>query len=521
MNKKLIFHNNNFISALIFLISFITYLFTLAPTISWGDSGELITVAYTLGIAHPSGYPLYTLFGKLFTFIPIGSIAFRVNLMSAFFASLTVMLIYFNVTKIIKNKINALFSALILAFSFVFWSQAVRAEVYALNAFFFSIILFFLLKWDETKNVNYLYIMSFVYGLSFTNHLITVIMIIPIMFFLFTSKNNIKFKISKKIFNIKFLILALLLFILGFLPYIYLPIRSVQNPAIDWGNPENLDNFVKHVTGFQYRRHMFSNPQIFSKFSESMYFLVLQFTFFIGFAIIGIWFLWKKNRKLVLFFLLIILCNFLITLNYDINDIIVYYIPMYAIISIFIGIGLGEIIQIFIPKYKTILIFIIPIIILVISAYFYHERIYNHNDYQAYNYASYIFNVLPQNSIIITETDDELFPLWYMQYVKNKRNDIVIISSRMLPSFWYLNMLYKQYPDLILEDYNTMISNFLKRNRLSNVELMNTTFITELLIQQQVAKIIRSNNETYHAFDIIANISEIYNYNISIIEEIK
>ena len=86
---------------LVLFVSFGVYLSTLTPTVGFHDSGELITVAYTLGIAHPPGYPLYTLFGKLFiTLIPIGNIAYRMNMESALFASLAVMMTYFIILKL-------------------------------------------------------------------------------------------------------------------------------------------------------------------------------------------------------------------------------------------------------------------------------------------------------------------------------------------------------------------------------------------------------------------------------------
>lgn len=93
-----------YMGLLVFLISFTVYLMTLAPTVYVGDSGELIAASYTLGIPHPPGYPLFTILGKIFiTLIPIGSIAYRVNLLSAFFASSTVMLLYFFLNKLIKH----------------------------------------------------------------------------------------------------------------------------------------------------------------------------------------------------------------------------------------------------------------------------------------------------------------------------------------------------------------------------------------------------------------------------------
>ena len=80
---------------LIFLLSFAVYLITLCPTVYVGDSGEFTTAAYTLGITHPPGYPLYVLLGKIFTLIiPFGNIAYRINLMSAFFGALSCGIVY-------------------------------------------------------------------------------------------------------------------------------------------------------------------------------------------------------------------------------------------------------------------------------------------------------------------------------------------------------------------------------------------------------------------------------------------
>ena len=82
----------------LFLFPFFVYLDTLAPSITWrhdgADGGDLIAAAYTLGIPHPTGYPLYVLLARLFTFLPWGDIAYRVNLMSAFFAAATIPLGY-------------------------------------------------------------------------------------------------------------------------------------------------------------------------------------------------------------------------------------------------------------------------------------------------------------------------------------------------------------------------------------------------------------------------------------------
>ncbi|NIN64847.1 MAG: DUF2723 domain-containing protein, partial [Anaerolineae bacterium] len=126
------------IGAGLFAGSFLIYLGTLAPSVAtiFDDSLEFQLVCYLPGIAHPTGYPLYTLLGKLFTFVPLGDVAYRVNLMSAFFAALTVVFLYATLRLIVKYRVPAALGAASFALSPVFWSQAVIAEVYTLNAAF-------------------------------------------------------------------------------------------------------------------------------------------------------------------------------------------------------------------------------------------------------------------------------------------------------------------------------------------------------------------------------------------------
>ena len=121
---KYIFKNkkNIIVLVLLFLFIFGVYLAT-APRLptSYADSDELMTAAYTLGIAHAPGYPLFSILGKLFTFIPLGTIAFRFSIFSTLFSALTILLIYSITYKLTRNIIVSLISALSLAFSYIFW----------------------------------------------------------------------------------------------------------------------------------------------------------------------------------------------------------------------------------------------------------------------------------------------------------------------------------------------------------------------------------------------------------------
>ncbi len=119
---------------------------TLGDHVGQADTFEFQVVAPQLGIAHPTGYPLFVGLGKLFSLLPVGSMAWRVNLSSAMFATIAVWLIYRAIVALTSDRLAAALAAIALAASPVFWSQAVVAEVYALNALFVAAILFLLIK---------------------------------------------------------------------------------------------------------------------------------------------------------------------------------------------------------------------------------------------------------------------------------------------------------------------------------------------------------------------------------------
>ncbi|MDX1608418.1 MAG: DUF2723 domain-containing protein, partial [Candidatus Spechtbacterales bacterium] len=174
------FLKENVAPVALFFLVFSIYLYT-APRgiISYADSSELITASYTLGIPHPPGYPLFVLIGKLFSFIPVGTIAFRYAIMSSMFGAATVTLVYlalfkvFNRQKETRDKrqetrgkrqeardkviyavIPALVGALSLAFSYLFWLYSIVPEVFALSNFFGALIIFLGVQWHYSKSEN-------------------------------------------------------------------------------------------------------------------------------------------------------------------------------------------------------------------------------------------------------------------------------------------------------------------------------------------------------------------------------
>ncbi len=459
-----------FIAFLLFFISFGVYLKTLCPTITFADSGELITASYLLGIPHPPGSPLYCLLGKLFTFLPFGSIAYRVNLMSAFFASLTVVLIYLVVLKLITHNssritfeyIPAIVASLCFAFSKSFWSYAIVAEIYTIKAFFLALLIFILLKWREAlsapnsepslreipsecrtpNSTRYLYLFALIYGLSFSNH-ITMILFFPafLYFVLITD--------WRSVLNPKNVILVIMLFALGLSLYLYLPIRSLHNPFLDWGNPENLKNFLWMVTGKQYQYRLFdlSLKQLPQQLKSYLFNFGSGFTWLpVLLGIFGLGCLFKKWR-LSLFLLLIFFSDSAFNLAQSTFQApIHFFLPSFLIFSLWIGYGLSllsKYVKRRAGNYLLLLFLLLPLA----PFQTHYSNVDQSRNYSAYDWVRNVLGLVGEKGIIIDKTS---FPFWYFHYVEGWRPDVTSIAFSIFshPSPWYLEKIEREKPDI-------------------------------------------------------------------------
>ncbi len=133
----------------LFAAAFLLYLRTLSPTVLDGDSGEFQYMAYILGVPHSTGYPLYIFLGKLFTFLPFGDVAYRVNLLSAVCTALAVPFIYAIALRLIQQRAPALLGTLILVVTPSMWGGALEPKTYALHLLLGVLSIFFALRWYQ------------------------------------------------------------------------------------------------------------------------------------------------------------------------------------------------------------------------------------------------------------------------------------------------------------------------------------------------------------------------------------
>ena len=413
------------------------YLYTVAPTVTGEDSGELIAAAYTLGIPHPSGFPLWCLLGKFFIeLLPWGTVAWRVNVMSATFGAVTVGLICLLGIKLLGKRLPAVCGALAFAFSHEFWEQSLIAEVYTLNAFFIAVCLLLLITWYERRRSVWLYALALVYGLSLTNHG-TMIMLGPLfLVFILAAERPRMRHIHRYSFGA-------VLIACGLLVFLYLPLRSRANPAIDWGNPEMWPAFWAHVTRAQYEFLFYQEPRSFAKLLDQIVLfgsmLVNEFSPWIvwlalpGAVVAMVRSHWSALLLLAVFFG--VAFAFMIVPNYPIDQennwvINVFWIPCYMVAGLLIGAGVGALA----PRFQSPWLRAILIAVVVGLPFATHITTNNRRDYYlAEDFARNILQTMAPDAIYFAGSDHANFPVLYLQAVERERPDVLLANPYGYP----------------------------------------------------------------------------------------
>lgn len=319
---KQFFFSKKFLGLFLFSFFLLIYIFTLCPTVFWWDSGEFIANIAVLGIPHRPGFPIYILVGKFFSLFPFFNFALKVNLLSAIFSAFSLLIFYFAFFEILdlffpriaQKKAQALVSAsaflLVLGFTYSFWIQSVRAEVYSLSILFFALLLFLSLRYLKTSHVKYIYLFFFLLGLGLGNHHLSLLSTTPALFFLLLSSSVIRH--SSFVINLRRLSLYALFFLLGLSIYLYLPIRSLSNPVLAWGNTRSISGSASSIFAVESLKNLnfgfLSN--IGEKISGMIYLFYDQLTlvcFLI--SLLGIIFLAKYGKRILIFLLLLIVGN--------------------------------------------------------------------------------------------------------------------------------------------------------------------------------------------------------------------
>ncbi len=487
------------------LFVFIIYLFTLAPSVVEIDAGELTTVQVTLGIAHPTGYPLFTMLGHLFSLIqfPFSKI-YQMNILAAFWCSIGAGLFSYTSKKVldnldsfknnnkqlnaktqarkkkekqnkpepdvkreipeIKKYITSILGGLLLAFDKTYWMLSTSVEVYSLQIFLFILVIFFSLRafilTDSPGKLSlkngWLWV-AFSLGLAFSNHM-TTLFLLPGLAYLYFNK----YKFTGKSFA------GIGMMLLVFIPvltaiYLYLPIRAAQNPVLDWGDPTSLSRFFRHIEANQYRVWLFSSIQ--SAEHQLNYFLTNlpdEFKVSLFICLVGLFTAFIRAKKLFIFLLITFLFTVLYSINYNIKDIDSYFVLSYISLGFF---GLFGIVQIFSLLKVQKLNYLIPagliIIFIGVQTSLNFNQVNQSDVYTFRDYTKAVLNSCDKNAVLMSyEWDYLVSPSYYFQYVEHYRPDVTVIDKELLRRSWYYKQLANDHPDLF-KDMKNDVEGFL------------------------------------------------------------
>jgi hypothetical protein len=540
----------------------ILYLLTCSPTINFLDSGELTTVAWTAGIAHPPGYPLYTLISLLFIHLPFGDPAWRMNVLSALFGALAVGLFYGLVADTLAGMPGflravarpiaggkaaagggrarpparstpaagrpaprgkemargaargatatleapaaaptpataaapapavdpapawvaaggALTASGLLACSLTFWNWATQAKMYTLHFAFMAGLLWLGLRarralyqevaakagpaprWPPrawSPGIRRTHGLALLAGLSMTNHYLSNLLWVGMAVLLLAPIGRAAPAFGRILRHAGTIIAA------GLAPlllYLYLPLRAGMQPLLDWGSPDTWGDFWRHVTVWQFSVYIGRDAAGLGGYiGDAAVFAANQLGLPLTLILLlpigaGLLWLWRTDRGLLAATAVTAIIDLVYTLNYQIREVVVYYIPFYMIALFWAGLGVAwalDAARTRLPAARQApawaafaLGALLPLLGLIAN----WGTAGHLNDRTAEIFTRNAFKSFQPNAVVLTNSWDLVAGSYYLQHVRGERTDVAIIDKALFRYPFYVSYLERVYPDLI------------------------------------------------------------------------
>lgn len=403
------------------------YIYSLCPGVYLIDSGELAAVSYTLGIAHPTGYPLYTLISYFFARLP-GEPIRNLNLLSALFSVCAAAFLFMIAHRITRDAFGSLLVVALFAFAPVIWRVSVTNEVYPLTSLMIVLLIY---VFNNMRDNRAFYLAMYLAGLSLTNHMMILSFVLPLLVYVVIVHRPGRRTIC----------LGLVFLLLGSSLYLYIMARTCGGARLAWGNARDLQRLYWHVSGKQYQVWMFSASiaQVLGNLIGGLKLLArnLLYVFAVP-SLLGFLVLFREHRGQFWLLLAVIAVNLLYAVNYSIPDIESYYMPSFIMLLISFAYGIGAL-----ERYlKPVVILALTVAVPVIN---YHSCTLRGNMF-GMDFGRAHIAALPDSSLLITTYWDIYSPLMYLRQVRQERRDLVVIDKELLRRTWYLQYLEREYP---------------------------------------------------------------------------
>lgn len=406
--------------------AFLVYLTTLAPTVATNDAGRFQVAAPVLGTGHPTGYPTFIVLGKLFTYLPVGDIAYRMNLMAAVFGALAAALFFLVAREIGDRAIPAAGCALLFAFSATFWSQATLAEVYTMHATFVLGVTYLLLRWREGSQPALLGA-ALLYGLSLGNNAGMVLLAPAFAVLLLAGRWR---KLTAGLVG-----LAALESLLGLSIYAYIPIRGFAGAWHNYGDPvHDWADVWALVSGARFQGLMGGSlAELLYGTGRFLAGLMTQIAPPVGYAlgpillvggVFGARALYLRERAVGVALGLGLIPTLMYAVSYRIDDIAVYYIPVYLFLGLFLAAGISRVLERRSPTALTFAFAALPLCLAALALVFNHSQVDRSDYYAERQRSEAIMARLPERAVLYGKLP--IVPLTYVKEVEGLREDVTL-----------------------------------------------------------------------------------------------
>jgi hypothetical protein len=440
------------------LVVAVLLLATLPADVSPIDGGELSSVANRLGIAHPTGYPLWTIAARLVSILPIGpTVPWRLGLLSCASGLAAIALLAPILTRGGNTPTGV--AVLLLAGSMPVFLDAVRSpEVYGLSLLFLALLL--RLAWEAARgrvpHDRAVLTGAFLVGLGSGVHMTLVLAVPALLYLAYRARARL---------GLQTWVLALAFALLGRTIYAYLPIRSAAEPPFDWGNPQTWRALNAHVFAWQYRVWMLESTEALTKnlrlFGSTTWnaFSVLLLLVPIGLASLA-----RRERTALIASVILFVAFLGYSLVYSIHDISLYFLPAHFVVLFWISMGAIALVDRLATRRRgraarapgdrggwSAAAIVVALIVLVPAALSWRTNgsLARREARATESFARSLLESLPPRAILLSRNWDVVVsPILYLQNLRGLRTDVTVVDQEHFRRSWYQPLLARTIPDL-------------------------------------------------------------------------
>jgi 4-amino-4-deoxy-L-arabinose transferase-like glycosyltransferase len=457
------------LGAAVSLAAFVLYVLTAARDVIAGDTAEFLVTAKTLGVAHAPGYPLLSMLGHVFSWLPVGATAFRIGLLAVVCSTATVALVFATVWRLTSLRAPAAAAGLALAFTPVFWRWSLQIETFPLNNLLVALVVYLLVRWHQDPvQRKFLIGAAFAFGLGLTNQQTIVLLAPAIAWLLWLHRQQL----NRERRTIAYAAVAV---VAGLVPYAYVPLAAMGHSPNNWDYVHSFPAFMRLILRTDYGGLISqgSGAPTGRNAVVRTWFMLRGLGIVVGiFALLGIVIAYRKLRWYFWFVVLAFACSgvaFMFATNIDpTNGIGLFVLERFfllplVIVAPLVGLGVTWVSRVIVARTKapaslrtlsvTALLVVTASLVVVGLNY---STINVSHDHVTGNYARAVLDELKPHTILFANGDESDEPALYVLAAARHRPDVTVLLAPLIGDPWYASVLRHNHEIIVPSHLTTL-----------------------------------------------------------------